>query len=468
MKVIDRRQFKLTNKRRSMPKWLRIGLFALGGLAVVFILANLAMGLLYRNKVLPNYSVAAVPIGGVKFDQLDKKVPVEKLLPSSLQFKKDDKSKNIAPKNLGVTVDWNATREHIQSSHSWLPVMSLIFKHSVPAELTLDNAKFAAAAAELEATFTKAALPERIAFQNDTFAIVAPTPGYQMDVVALRLDVITVLERGKSELAVPTTATNSNEPTGQLGNELNLLQKRLDAKIVLQNGSNKKQLSRAEIADFYEPAGQTLKLSDAKMTSVISQVASGFGITAVNQQEAVQASLYALNKQQPVTFILAAQGIKVYHYCTAVKGVDSSNLTEFRQKIAAVYADPRGWNNGGRITLVYTESGCDFTVWLTAPSLMTSFGAAICDNYYSCRVGPNVVINYDRWMGATDPWNAAGGTLEDYRVMVINHETGHWFGFAHRNCPGPGQPAPLMQQQSIDLQGCTFNAWPTAAELAAL
>jgi hypothetical protein len=141
-------------------------------------------------------------------------------------------------------------------------------------------------------------------------------------------------------------------------------------------------------------------------------------------------------------------------------------LPEYRQKLAAVYGDPRGWNQGGA-TLVYAESGCDFTDWLSAPESMAGFGS-ICDSYYSCRVGSNVVVNYDRWMGATDPWNQAGGSLEDYRVMVINHETGHWFGFAHRNCTGPGQPAPVMQQQSISLQGCTFNPWPTAPEITTL
>jgi hypothetical protein len=113
------------------------------------------------------------------------------------------------------------------------------------------------------------------------------------------------------------------------------------------------------------------------------------------------------------------------------------------------------------------SSGCDFTVWLTAANQMPSFGA-ICDPLWSCRVGPNVVINFNRWQNASEAWNARGGSLEDYRHMVINHETGHWLGFGHSHCPGPGQPAPVMQQQSIDLQGCSFNPWPTAGELAAL
>lgn len=52
--------------------------------------------------------------------------------------------------------------------------------------------------------------------------------------------------------------------------------------------------------------------------------------------------------------------------------------------------------------------------------------------------------------------------------MVINHEVGHRLGFGHATCPGPGQLAPVMMQQSISLAGCKFNPWPVAGELTTL
>ena len=79
-----------------------------------------------------------------------------------------------------------------------------------------------------------------------------------------------------------------------------------------------------------------------------------------------------------------------------------------------------------------------------------------------------MVINFTRWQETSPAWRASGGSLENYRHMVINHETGHWFGFDHSSCPGSGQAAPVMQQQSIDLQGCTFNPWPTERERSVL
>ncbi len=468
MRVINPRQFKPANARRRLPKWARIALIASGAVLSVCVLINLVMLAMYRNKVLPNYSIGTVSIGSIPFDALDDRISATQLLPSKITLTKDDVTKQVAPQSLGVSVDWPATQAHIKESKTLFPALSLVFKRSVPLELKIDTTRFTAASKDIENTFTKAPLPERIAFQNDNFAIVAPVPGYAPKVEVLRQDILSTLEHGHTALTVPTTITNATEPLGKLGGELSTLQKQLDAKISLVSGGTTKQLSRADIAGFYESSGQTLKLSDAKMAAVIATVAKGLGVTAVNQDEAVQASHYAINKKQTVTFQLVGQGKTVHRYCTAVKGVSTNNLSEFRQKIAAVYGDPRGWNKGGQLALVYAASDCDYTVWLTAPAFMTSFSADICDGYYSCRVGNNVVINYDRWMGATDPWNASGGSLEDYRVMVINHETGHWFGFAHRNCTGPGQPAPVMQQQSIDLQGCTFNPWPTAAELAAL
>jgi hypothetical protein len=155
----------------------------------------------------------------------------------------------------------------------------------------------------------------------------------------------------------------------------------------------------------------------------------------------------------------------VYRYSVRGKG-NVSDLEEFSAAAAETYADPRGWGLGGSLRFERVASGGDFTLWLSADGLMSTFGGA-CDVVWSCRAGRNVVINEDRWLGASPAWNEAGGSLRDYRHMVVNHETGHWLGFGHATCSSPGAPAAVMQQQSMGLQGCAPNPWPLPKERAA-
>jgi len=128
-------------------------------------------------------------------------------------------------------------------------------------------------------------------------------------------------------------------------------------------------------------------------------------------------------------------------------------------------SDSRGWSKAG-IKFVQVSSGGSFTIVLSEPAKVAN-ASPVCDSYYSCRVGRYAIINDNRWNSATPSWNNAGGSLRDYQHMVLNHEVGHWLGFGHRYCTGSGQPAPVMQQQSISLQGCKFNPWPTSSEISA-
>lgn len=154
-----------------------------------------------------------------------------------------------------------------------------------------------------------------------------------------------------------------------------------------------------------------------------------------------------------------------YHYCVSTKGsVDDTG--EFGRTVYATLNDSRGWPRAG---LTFVESGsskCDMTYILAAAEYMKSF-SSLCSSQYSCRVGNQVIINYDRWREPTDSWLKGGGNLANYRTMVINHETGHRLD--HRDnetvCQQAGEPAPLMQQQSISLRGCTINEWPLDSEL---
>lgn len=154
---------------------------------------------------------------------------------------------------------------------------------------------------------------------------------------------------------------------------------------------------------------------------------------------------------------------RVVTYAISTKGITSANLAEFSSQVNQSLNDSRGWSQLG-VSFKEVTSGGNFSLILSEAALVPSFSSG-CDTEWSCRVGSSVIINDNRWRGASEAWNAAGGSLRDYRHMVINHEVGHWLGHGHLGCTGAGQPAPVMQQQSISLDGCAFNPWPLASEL---
>jgi hypothetical protein len=149
-------------------------------------------------------------------------------------------------------------------------------------------------------------------------------------------------------------------------------------------------------------------------------------------------------------------------YEVRTRGTVYADLGTFRRIAESTFNDRRGWSLGGSLRFQEVASGGAFTLWLASPSSMSSF-SSVCSAQYSCRVGRNVVINDDRWRGGTPTWPA----VREYRHYVLNHELGHWMGLGHTSCGGPGRLAPVMQQQSISLGGCTTNTWPLDGERSA-
>lgn len=206
-------------------------------------------------------------------------------------------------------------------------------------------------------------------------------------------------------------------------------------------------------------------------SSIASQVVAGdelsFQLTSIKAPTIKEPTWLAEKKAAEAAAKQAAAKqatSRVVTYDVTTRGVISANIAEFKQQANATLNDGRGWSRLG-VSFQEVTVGGQFTLVLSEASQVPSFSPGGCDAQYSCRAGRYVIINQDRWLGATSSWNEAGGSLRDYRHMVVNHETGHWLGHGHQACTGAGNPAPVMQQQSISLQGCGFNAWPIASEL---
>jgi hypothetical protein len=149
-------------------------------------------------------------------------------------------------------------------------------------------------------------------------------------------------------------------------------------------------------------------------------------------------------------------------YHVETRGRITADVATFKRLAQASYDDPRGWRGGG-VSFRRVARGGDITLVLAEASWLPRFSSG-CSAEWSCRVGRFVVINQTRWLHASPMWHRTGGSLRDYRHMVINHETGHWLGHGHASCPGRGALAPVMQTQSKGLDGCRPNPFPVASE----
>ena len=136
----------------------------------------------------------------------------------------------------------------------------------------------------------------------------------------------------------------------------------------------------------------------------------------------------------------------------------------FAAVVEATLSDPRGWVRAG-FRLSREEGARHLVVLAEGPEV-----DRLCLPYdtfgeYSCQNGPVVALNAERWREATPKWT---GDLDTYRQMLVNHEVGHLLGQRHPEvqCPARGQPAPVMAQQSTELDGCLPNPWPLPGEIA--
>ncbi|HVE46515.1 MAG TPA: DUF3152 domain-containing protein [Acidimicrobiales bacterium] len=141
-----------------------------------------------------------------------------------------------------------------------------------------------------------------------------------------------------------------------------------------------------------------------------------------------------------------------------------AQTASFEEVVEATLTDARGWSRAG-FRLVRRDDAAFLVVLAEGPEV-----DQLClprDTYglYSCQRGPVVALNADRWRQATPKWT---GDLATYRQMLVNHEVGHLLGQHHpaRQCPARGRPAPVMAQQSTELNGCLPNPRPLEHEIA--
>ncbi len=141
----------------------------------------------------------------------------------------------------------------------------------------------------------------------------------------------------------------------------------------------------------------------------------------------------------------------------SVEGGLPADGQAFARFVLRTLNDRRGWTRDG-YTFARTDAKADTEVVLASPRTSARMCRPLQTNgTLSCRNGQQVVLTWYRWVNGQEDF---AGDLTRYRQYLVNHEVGHFLGYGHESCPGAGDPAPVMMQQSKGVKPCTPNAWP--------
>ncbi|WP_433553047.1 DUF3152 domain-containing protein [Micromonospora zamorensis] len=150
----------------------------------------------------------------------------------------------------------------------------------------------------------------------------------------------------------------------------------------------------------------------------------------------------------------------------------------FAESIEQVLAAPNGWATSAQHPVINAAvnlsraswsfqrvgtSTVDVDVRLVTPRTVDRLCGASgvgTEGVYSCKYGKTIMINLRRWLQGSPGYPVS---IDEYHVGVINHEFGHFLGFAHMKCGGRGKSAPVMMTQTMGLGGCVPNVSPFAA-----
>lgn len=139
-------------------------------------------------------------------------------------------------------------------------------------------------------------------------------------------------------------------------------------------------------------------------------------------------------------------------YMTVVDSDVSYDADQFAREVTDYLADPDGWVSEGYVFERSDRPGV--IVHLSSPATLKTNGCR--DSKLSCAEmnGEHVWINAYRWVHGA---KASGLAVDEYRQYVVTHEMGHHLGHDHVKCPGRGDPAPLMMQQTLGIGQCRPN-----------
>jgi hypothetical protein len=150
-------------------------------------------------------------------------------------------------------------------------------------------------------------------------------------------------------------------------------------------------------------------------------------------------------------------GSPMIEFSIAVEEGSGVDIDELRSLVVATLGSQRSWVGRGTGFHLVDEGGL-FTLAVATPDTVDELCLPLqTGGRLSCARNGWIALNLLRWETATEDWPA---DLITYRRYLVNHEVGHYIlGPNHESCPGEGEAAPIMMQQTKGLDGCLANGW---------
>jgi hypothetical protein len=501
------------NPTNPQNKKKKIALIASAFILIVGLFSIAPNYVILRGKTPPNLQVSQVDVGKLTPEEATDKIQTTLNLATIELLYKDQ---NIAsnPSEAGITINNDQLSSTLTSSNIDI-LKPWYLANNKPLPLNFDESKLAELLDDFEDPDFSPMQNAGFTYEEDTLVITESQEGFGIDhrTVAITLkDNLqnslgsTTVEVSAAAIAPDITKADINENTDLINSVIN------NEYVIAYDETSAVSAPKADIASWIslernESGDIIIGVNEDNVKTFVQKVAEKYSVAPVNEltqtftsgreprivtqgQEGKKVVNTDNLAQELINNVQEKQGytgkleyetiayqkiseevddnkISVTHtYTVETWGNVQASLSEFKSQAAQTLNSVQGWSGAG-IAFQEVSSNGSFTLVLAEPSRVGDF-SVYCSSEWSCRVGRYVIINDLRWREATTAWNNGGGSLRDYRHMVVNHEVGHWLGFGHLNCPGAGQLAPVMQQQSMSLQGCRFNPWPTTSELNSL
>lgn len=166
---------------------------------------------------------------------------------------------------------------------------------------------------------------------------------------------------------------------------------------------------------------------------------------------AVAQSLPGPGGEATVTFDLAIDS------GVGINGPDTGKV------IHQILNDARSWAKEG-YTVAEVPSGAQLHIFiLSGNTLAEKCHKNGLNKDGGCVEGRNIYISAQRWAQGDESFIKRGGTLDEYRIYLINRQFGLVLGKGDVQCTEAGRISPVMHPQTESASPCKANGWPYPA-----